>query len=101
VAAPVAALILAALAAVGFAVAEAIVLIDSADSLFTVIALLAGALIVWATIVEAIYAAWLVTRLTSRRRVFASEAALAAAGFALIAVVVTAHPLWGSGSGGS
>lgn len=100
VAAPIAAIVLAAGAASLFAVGGAIgILNDAADDAWMATWLIAWALVGWAGIVGVTYAALLVVKAFSRRRVSGQESAFAVAALAVIAVVVATHPLWGSGSG--
>ena len=97
---PVLALALAAGAAASLAVSDAIGPLDpGAEDLFTGTWLLGWVLLCWASIVGAASAVPLVRGAMARQPVSRWAAALLGAAFALVAVVVWTHPLWGSGAG--
>lgn len=99
VALPLSALALAAGSAACFGAGNAVGFLgDTAEDIFVVTWLLGWVLLVWAVIVGGGYAVMLGHRSLSRRPVTRSEAALATASLALIAVVLATHPLWGTGS---
>ncbi|SMH48986.1 hypothetical protein SAMN06295885_3169 [Rathayibacter oskolensis] len=96
---PAASFALAAFSAACFGVAGVIgPLNDDAETLYMLSSLLGWAVLVWAVVIGGVHAALLFGRAVSRRPVSLAEAALVAGALALVVVVVTTHPLWGSGS---
>jgi hypothetical protein len=71
----------------------------SAEALFVTSWLLGWTLMFWAVIFGGVGAVQLGRQLVSRRLGAWSDVALVVAGFAVVVVVSTIHPLWGSGAG--
>ena len=98
--AAVATLALAGSAAVVLGVGDAIGFrTDGAEAVFVGAWVLGWTLLVWAAILAGVGAVRLVRRLVARRDTAPSEVVLVVAGAALVVGVISAHPLWGSGSG--
>lgn len=97
---PVVALALAAGAAASFSVSDALGSVDpGTEQLFVGTWLLGWVLLCWASLVSAASAVPLLRRAVTRQPVSRSGAGLLGATLALIVVLVSTHPLWGSGSG--
>ena len=97
---PVVALVLAVAATASFSAGDAIGPLDPAtEDLWTGTWLLGWVLLCWASLVGGGSTVLLVRRAVSRQPVSRPGAALLGATLALLAVVVWAHPLWGTGSG--
>ena len=69
------------------------------EALFVAVWLLGWTLLSWASILGGIGVTQLVRRLVSGTNPAWSEGMLVVAGAAAVIVVISAHPLWGSGSG--
>jgi hypothetical protein len=87
-----AALVLGAGDAIGFRSA-------GAEALFVAAWVLGWTLLAWAAVLGGVCALGLARRLVARRGPAWPEVVLVVAGAAVIIAVISAHPLWGSGSG--
>ncbi|GAB7191327.1 hypothetical protein NUM3379_20340 [Kineococcus sp. NUM-3379] len=95
----VATLVLAASAALLFAVADAVAhLHPGADAPFVILWLLGWTLLAWAVLVGGLVAVRLLHRLLAWRGPAWSEVLPLVAGAAVVVTVICTHPLWGSGS---
>ena len=99
VAVPVSALVLAVGAAASFGIDDAVGILSGAAENVSVLTWLMGwVLLTWAVIIGGGYAVLLGLRSFSRRSVSLAQVVLVVSSLALIAVVMVANPLWGTGS---
>ena len=100
VALPIAAIVLASGAALFLGLSSALTTMgENAEMLSTGSWLLGWALLVWSAVLGGASVVVIVRRAIGRRTVSRSEIGLVTLACALAVVVVSAHPLWGSGAG--